>query len=290
MRGAVLSVLCAAFGLFGGTTFGAGGLGGGNNNFGGSFFPFGSSVYPEFGSSSSSGDGSASGSFWMRLDPNVVSFEYANWSFHTYSWDTSRWTATCMLHGLRDSSESWPQNQSWSQSMDAKGLSLYASLNMSCYEWPSSQDIANLQTQLLQLQLQLLTAPEDKKAELTAQISSLQNYLAYLLDQPKRQTLSLDGCFSVAPAALDGSGFRYWETTDNYYSWPKGWDHDPVITLIPSWSAEYNAYGHFLAPTLAEAQAMGAPYAQHAPEPGTIVMIFSGAAAVGLMWWRRKRQ
>ncbi|MCX6760458.1 MAG: PEP-CTERM sorting domain-containing protein [Candidatus Nealsonbacteria bacterium] len=283
------AMVIISLGLFETTVSGAGGDWGGQS-LGGQFYPSGDNVYPAYGSNNSADGTSSNGSFWINLNPNTSSLQYANWWFRAEQWDTSHWTATCSLHGLLNSSEKWPQNQNWSQSLNKDGLAMSANLNFNCYEFPNDETIRNVQIQCLQLQLQLLTAPENQRDELNAQILALQGQLASMQQQDRKQTLAINGYFDISPTILTGSNFQYRETTDDYYSYPNGWDNPPVITKIPSWSAEYILYGRFSAPTLAEAQAMGAPYVQGVPEPSTLVLLVSlGIAGIALSIWRRRK-
>lgn len=95
-------------------------------------------------SSSSSMDGnSVNGGFSINFDAQKFSIDDMNWSFYTNSWDTSWWNAVCYLHGKRNSSEPWPQNQSWSQSVMAEGVNINAYLSFySSYEsWQNKPEV-----------------------------------------------------------------------------------------------------------------------------------------------------
>ena len=79
------------------------------------------------------------GSFSLRLDPNEVSFDRANWNFSVSNWDESYWTATCYLYGKLDSSEEYSQNQHWSQEVDENDFHLTASLSLYSNEYDVDQ-------------------------------------------------------------------------------------------------------------------------------------------------------
>ena len=212
-----------------------------DENMGGSFYPSGFNSMPSFGSSSSDNGTQVYGSFWLSLDANASSLDYTNWSFYTNSDDTSYWTATCYLHGFRDSYTVWPQNKNWSQSYSGEsGVSLSASTNLNCYD---------------------------------------------------NQVLNLYGNFNISPSDLQSSSFNYEDTTDNLYSWPNGYDNEPVITQVPSWNAQFNMYGQFIAPTIEEARAMGAMFVQSVPEPSTFVLlVIGGFVGIAITAYRRKRK
>ena len=126
---AILMVACMAVfgGLFVSTASAAGiPIGGQDGPSLGGSFDQGSGNYPSLGSNSNTDGSTASGSFWLNLNPNTTSLAYANWSFYTNSQDTSMWTAQCDLHGFLNSSESWPQSQNWSQSLESGSASISA--------------------------------------------------------------------------------------------------------------------------------------------------------------------
>lgn len=210
-----------------------------------------------YGSNLTGRDDYYNGNFSMSLNPNKVSFDRADWSFYTNSWDTSWWNASCYIHGLRNSSENWPQNESWSQSLDQGALHVNEQLYFDCREYTPGGPGGLL-----------------GEGALAAGAASI-------------QSLTLSGNFSIEPSRQVHSNFRYWEGTDNRYDWPNGWDQPPVITQIPSWTAEFTMSGQFVAPILAEAQAMGAPFAKEVPEPGTWAMLLSGAVGIALAVRRR---
>jgi hypothetical protein len=289
MRGFLNVFVCLLVVLSVGSAFGAGIPMGDSQNLGGSFYPSGFNGMPSFGSSSSDNGTQVYGSFWLNLDANTTSLSYANWNFYTNSSDTSLWTATCYLHGLRNSYTACPQNKSWSgSSTDENGVSLSANTNLNCYDMYADQ-INNLLTQIADLQSKLTNAkPEDISAiQLQLQLAQLQLSLIQAQD---KQVLGVSGNFNISPSILQGSNFNYSDTTDNSYSWPNGYDHDPVITLVPSWNAEFDLHGQFVAPTLAEAQAMGAPFAQSVPEPSTFVLIAIAIVGISLAAYRRRKR
>ena len=241
--GVVLPVLFILWLVFStiATAFGAG-IPAGSGDLGGWFYPLGSNAMPSFGSSSSDNGTQVYGSFWLNLDANTTSLSYANWSFYTNPSDTSYWTATCYLHGLRDSYTACPQSKNWSQSYSgANGVNLYANTNLNCYE----------------------------------------------LSENGKQVLGLNGSFNILPSVLQSSNFNYSDTTDNSYSWPNGYDHDPVITQVPNWNAQFSMYGQFIAPTIEEARAMGLMFAQSVPEPSAIILLAVGA--ITIVGWRLRR-
>jgi len=254
----VLFVLCG-LGVVG-TAFGAGGPVSDSNSLGGSFLLGIPGSYnnksPQWTSGCSEADDYVNGSFSIRLDPNVTSFGSAWWDFHTDYYDTSRWTATCSLNGFLDDSEEWPQQQDWNQSIGQENLSIHAYLNFYCTEYSTGGGLGVL-------------------SEAAGPIDTT-------------QAMGLYGNFSISPSELDGSYFSYNESMQNWYTYPDGYDQPPVIEQIPVWNARYTMNGRFVAPTLAEAQAMGAPYAS-VPEPSSIVMILGSLVAGFAVYLRRKR-
>lgn len=231
MFGASVTPVLAAGGGF---DFGAG------NSLGGSFQLGNDTTSPYYASSVSYNSDLSSGSFWLRMDPNKFSFDNAYWSFYTNYYDSSHWTAIASFHGLRDSNETWPQNQSWFQEVNKGGVELNASLSFSCQEY-------------------------------------------IYFDGTKQDDMNLGGTFNILPSRLTNSNFRYWEGDDTWYSYPNGYDSDPVITTMPAWYGRYQLDGYFVASTLQEAQAMGAPFV---PEPATICLLGLGASA--LLFKRRR--
>lgn len=193
-----------------------------------------------YSSTASNGENYANAWFSLNLDPQKFSFNSAYWSFYTSPYDPSRWFASCYLNGFRDDSESWPQSQYWSQSINGlNGLNISESLSLSCqqYKWQES--------------------PE----------------------------LSLSGSFNIQAGLIDSSHFNFSEYEEQYWT---NWPDDYV--MIPAWRATYQLDGHFVATTLAEAQAMGAPYVQGVPEPSTLGLLGTGLLAIAGWLWRRKRQ
>jgi hypothetical protein len=233
-------------------------------------------------------DAVVNGSFSLRMDADRFSFDYADWSFYTQSSDTSYWYATCNLHGKRNSYEEHPQNEYWSQSYSADVVHMSADMNFNCYNLYDS-NIDSLLAQLASLQGLLDTNPSPETTEkVLSQIQSIQTMIG-LLQQNNEDVLSVSGNFSLQPSKLDGSNFSFWNTTDYSYSYPNGYDQEPVITELPAWSAEYRLSGHFVAPTLGEAQAMGAQFVQtqDVPEPTSFVLMLCGAAVAVI---RRRRR
>lgn len=217
----------------------AAGLGGGSS-LGGSF-NLGNDG-PNWNSSTYvNNNGSESGSFGMTLDPNKYSMEYANWNFHVYSWDSSRWNASAYVHGYRNSNEAMPQHQNWSQSVQKGEVALNADL----YFGTQSN---------------------------TWEDGSVHDYM------------NIGGGLSLTGAHISSAHLTYTEGFDSWYSYPNGYDQPAVITEVPSWTLQYNMWGEFIAPTLAGAQAMGAPFVT--PEPCTLAFLVIGGGLVAI---RRKR-
>lgn len=210
-------------GLFGASeAFGAGGLFEGNwmnGNFGFQGVSWSSS-------SSANGD-SVSGNFSLNLDAQKFSVESMNWNFYTNSYDPGWWAASCYLHGRRDSSEPWPQNQSWSQNVATEGVSINAYLSL---------------------------------------------YSSYNSWQEKPE-VQLYGSINVSPSVLLSSNFSWYETQDAVYSYPNGWDNEPVITYYPAWQGVY--------------QLSGRMQLQDTPEPSTGLLAAFGI--VGIAFFIRRR-
>lgn len=275
---AVCVVLCA----FVGSTFGASG-----NSLGGSFYPEGYDG-PRWSSYSYEanvlGVQSAHGSFNIQLNAKTASFDDANWNFWTNSSDTSYWNASCYLHGHRDIGEEYPQNQHWSQTVSQEDLRIDANLNFHSYD-QYSNDISNLQVQITSLQAYLDTNPGNAQ-EVALQIQSLQTMLGQLQAKDK-QVLEIYGSFGILPSDLISSNFSYREEMQDWYTYPNGYDQPPVITQIPVWYGQYDLHGRFVAPTLEEAQAMGAPFAA-VPEPSTFVLMAIGFITSIAVYLRRR--
>ena len=94
--------------------------------------------------------------------------------------------------------------------------------------------------------------------------------------------------FAFQPSELLSSNFNYQEYLQDWYTYPNGYDQAPVIEKVHAWSGQYDLRGRFVAPTLAEAQAMGAPYAQDVPEPSTFVLMAIGFATSLAVYLRRR--
>jgi hypothetical protein len=226
-----------------------------------------------------------SGSFSLMLyEP--VSFSDANWRFWTDSYDTQYWNASCYLYGYLEGSEETPQNQHWSQSMSQGDLRMDASLSLNCYNLYENT-VSGLTAQLASLQA-ILDDPGDYNVEeIQAQIASLQEYLQNV-EVPDVDVMSLHGNFSIQPSELLSSNFSYQEYLQNWYTYPNGYDQPPVIEQVHAWSGQYYLHGRFVAPTIEEAQAMGAPYAQDVPEPSTIVLMAIGLLTSLAAYLRRR--
>ena len=287
----IVAMTMAIIGFNAASASAAGGSELSGSNLGGSFYPSGFNGMPSFGSSYSENGMMTNGSFWLNLDASTTSLSSANWSFYTSSNDTSRWTATCYLHGLRNSSTALPQNNNWSQSYaNEGGISLSANTNLNGYSLNGGQ-IDGVLAQIASLQSYLNANPTSENAQtISLQIELLQIQVGQL-QASNKQVLGISGNFNVSPSVSTGSNFSYRDTTDNWYSWLNGYEQDPVITQIPSWTAEYYMYGQFVAPTMDEARAMGAQFAQpqSVPEPGTFVLLAIGIVCAGFGIWRKKR-
>jgi len=249
MRGMlnVMVVVCAISCMFvASAAFGAGGSITGNQ-LSGYFTLDGASQYNS--SCYESEDDYVHGSFNLLLDGNSYSFEYANWSFYTNWYDTSSWTATCYMYGLREVLEEELGSQYWHQSVSQGGVDISASLQSNCYE-PTYGD-----------GLGVCSEPDEGG-----------------VDQDR--FLGVNGSFNIKPADLQNSDFMYME------GYTQRWV-DGGYEKVPTWTAQYTMYGRFIAPTLAEAQAMGAPYAA-VPEPSSLAIMLGGVL-ISLATYLRRR-
>ena len=253
MISAICVVLCVV-----GSAFGAGGpISEDRGNQLSGYFSL-STGMPQWNSYSYEADGSVRGSFNILLDPALYSFESASWSFYTNWYDTSYWTARCYVRGLREVSEDCPQSQNWHQSVSEDGLDINAGLNFNCYEYPNYGG-----------GLGVASGPSSS-------------------DDAKTQTMSVDGYFNINPSDLFGSDLMYMEGTEDHWVYPDGYENPPVITSTPTWTAQYTMYGRFIAPTIEEARAMGAEYAEPVPEPSTFVLMAIGLLTSLAAYLRRK--
>jgi len=254
----------------------------------GSFHPF-DDESPSFGSSSSENDDHAYGSFWLNLDANTASLSSANWSFYANSQDTSYWTATCYLYGLRNSYTESPQDKSWSQSYSGdNGINILGCTNLNCYDTHGDQ-INNLLGQIADLKKKLTNANPEDAPSIRLLLQLVQKQLSLVEDNNKK-VLAINGSFNILPSILEGSSFNYTDTIDDLYSWPNGYDHDPVITKKPSWKAQFNVYGRFITPTIEEARAMGLKFSQTVPEPSTFIMVLvAGFATICSIGWQKHK-
>ncbi len=225
-----------------------------------------------------------SGSFSLSLDADKFLLDYTSWTFYTYSYDTSRWTASCNLHGKRNSQEE-DQSQYWSQSYTADVVDMSASINLDCYG-ENDNKIDYLLVQVANLQDYLTNNPDASNAqEIHTQILLLQIQVL-TLQQNNKNMLNVSGNFGIEPSELEGSSFNWQNTTECLYSYPNGYEEPPVVTEIPTWRAEYRLYGQFLADTPEMADAMGLPFVQSVPEPTSFVLMLCGIAVAIL----RRRQ
>lgn len=95
-----------------------------------------------------------------------------------------------------------------------------------------------------------------------------------------KDAVYLNGSFNLRPAYLTNASFNYNEYTPH-------WEDSLEKTF---WYASYQFAGQFIAPTLAEAQFMGAQFAQTVPEPATITMFATFCLALGGYCLRRHKR
>lgn len=88
----------------------------------------------------------------------------------------------------------------------------------------------------------------------------------------------VSGGFSLSPAELTCANFSYNEFDYSEFDVPED----------TFWMANYQFQGHFIAPTLEEAQAMGAQFAS-VPEPSCIAMMLSLLVFGGSLIFRNRR-
>lgn len=277
---------------FGQLALGAGGGEATGPSLGGSFYPSGYGGSPNYGSSLQDYGTNAGGSFWINLDGSKDSLTSANWQFNAPAGNSTNWTAECNLHGLLSTSSS-NYSKNWSSSYSTSaGVTISANTNVNSYDQNGWQ-ISNLQSQIATYQLQLLTDPNNATLKLEIQLDQLQVQLLKLNDP---QILSVSGNLNVNPSTTTGSNFRYWEGTDNVYTWPNGYNNPPVVTTVPSWSAEYDMYGVYSngSPVVINPPIGGlgasSPYpngVEAVPEPGTWAMLLA-ASLGGLLMIRRR--
>jgi hypothetical protein len=276
----VVSVLVLS-GLFVAPSFGAGGSD--DTNLGGWF---NNNTFPRISSSADFNGTTAYANLWMDFDASTTTLSSATWNFYTSPSDTSFWTATCAMHGLRSGSTPFGQ-KSWNQSYADGKVSLNAWTNVNCYDMYAGQ-ISDLQSQIAALQKQWESTPGNTVDDLLLQIQALQLQLNVgELQANDKQILHLGAGFSIAPSKDESFNLNYNNTIDNVYSWPNGYDHDPVVTQVPSWTAQLYMYGQFDAPTIGEARAMGAQF-QQVPEPTSICMLLGFAIFGGVIFWRKR--
>lgn len=242
---------------------------------------------PYMYSNSTVNNDTVTGIFSIRLDASQFSLSSASWNFYTDSWDTSQWTAVSYMYGYRDSSERWPQYQRWYQQVSpANGPSITAHLGFDSYEYnPYASQIDSLTQQIVSLKKYLADNPgASDYQEVNLQVLLLE-VQRDLLESHSTQTLSINGDISILPSSVSSSSFSYSEYEENSWRWSDEAGEWVPGESIPVWRADFNIHGHFLAPTLSEAQAMGA---QFVPEPATMSLIGLGLAGI-IMRRRRNR-
>lgn len=109
-------------------------------------------------------------------------------------------------------------------------------------------------------------------------------YLSYLKGKTDENGLALEpdsiylnGGVSVGPAKFTNATFNYQECLPD-------WEGSDGRTY---WYSSCQFTGHFIAPTIAEARAMGAQFAT-IPEPSTIVLLISGLVTASFAVWRKR--
>lgn len=177
-----------------------------------------------------------SAGFDLMLDPQQVSFRNAQWQFNVNTYDPAYWSATCALYGDRNSSEAWPQNQGWSQRITKGDVTVGAYLSFS-------------------VQAEWWT-------------STGQTFF-----DPQ---MNVHGYMDVQPASINYSNFDWYESMREEYTWPGGYENDPVIVQIPTWCGRLDINGQFVAPTMTEARAIGQSYLNAVPEPSSRLMMAIG--------------
>ncbi len=96
---------------------------------------------------------------------------------------------------------------------------------------------------------------------------NLSSYLGTSYSQREEAVFGVYASYGVSPASIDSANFFYHENQDSWQN-------------LTRWSADYYITGHFIADTLAEAQIIGTPFIQTAPEPATICLLGLGVVTL----------